>query len=148
MQLVEYLKTIKPEAENLKVDNMSKITVGLVEPITLIGKEKITVLGKFDTGAYRTSIDKDLFEKLGLEKTGEVEVRNVHGKTTRPLVEIEMLIKGRKFKIKANVADRSSRKFKVLIGRNTIFDNFIVDVTKSHNSIKIGDTNESMCDRS
>lgn len=118
---------------------MSKIIVGLVEPITLVGKKRITVLGKFDTGAYRTSIDRTLFEKLGIKKIGEVETTNVHGKSIRPLTEINVIIKGKKLRIKANVADRSSRKFKVLIGRNTIYDNFVVDITKSHNSPKVED---------
>jgi len=123
---------------------MSKITVGLVEPITLIGKKEMTVLGKFDTGAYRTSIDKALFEELGLKKIGEVEVKNVHGKSIRPLTKFEATIKGKKLMVEANVADRTFRKFKVLIGRNTIFNNFIIDVTKSHNSSKVGDINESL----
>ena len=122
-----------------------KKTIGLVEPITLInGKNQITVLGKFDTGAQRTSIDKTLFEKLKLENIGEVEVSNVHGKSKRPLAELVLIIKGKRLTARVNVADRSLRKFKVLIGRSTIFNNFIVDITKSHNSPLVGDLNESL----
>ena len=121
-----------------------KKIVGLVEPVTLIGEKKIDILAKFDTGAQRTSIDKKVFDELGLEKIGRVKTTNVHGNTIRILTELEMIIKGKKFMIESNVADRSKRKFKVLIGRNTIFNNFVVDVTKSHNSPKIGDLNESL----
>ncbi len=124
-----------------------KKIVGLVEPVKIIGEKEIDVLAKFDTGAQRTSIDKKLFDELGLEKIGKVKTVNVHGKSIRSLTEFEIVIKGEKFMVEANVADRSKVKFKVLIGRNTIFNNFVVDITKSHNSAKIGDLNESLRNR-
>lgn len=119
---------------------MSKITVGLIEPVRVIGRKKeIEVMGKFDTGAERTSIDKKIISEVGANTIGKTTTSNVHGKTVRSLVDIKLKIKGKKFNVKANISDRSSRKYKVLIGRDAIFSNFIIDVSKSHKSNKLGD---------
>jgi hypothetical protein len=101
-------------------------------------------MGKFDTGAERTSINKQIVSELGLNPTGKTTTYSVHGKSIRSLVDIKLEIKGKKLNIQANVSDRSSRRYKVLIGRDVIFSNFIIDVTKSHKSHKLGDLNESM----
>jgi hypothetical protein len=119
---------------------MKKISVGLVELVKIItDKKKVQTLAKFDTGAERTSIDKKLVSKLGLESVGKTTTFNVHGKSVRPIVDIDLEIKGKKFNVKANVSDRSSIGYKILIGRDVIFSNFIVDITKSHRSHKLGD---------
>ena len=119
---------------------MGKIIVGLVEPVRIVSKKKeIKVMGKFDTGAERTSIDKQIISELGVDPIGKTTTFNVHGKTVRPLVDIELKIKGKRLKVKANISDRSSRKYKVLIGRDLIFSNFIVDISKSHRSHRLGE---------
>lgn len=127
---------------------MGKIVVGLVEPVKIIGpKKEIKVMAKFDTGAERTSIDKQIISKLGVNPTGRTTTFSVHGKSLRPLVDIKLKIKEKKLNVKANISDRSSRKYKILIGRDAIFSNFIIDISKSHKSHKLGDLNESMCNR-
>ena len=119
---------------------MKKIIVGLVEPVKIMGKKGIVeTFGKFDTGAQRTSIDRTLVSKVGFNPVGKVTTVNVHGKTVRPLVDLELEIKGKKIKVRANVSDRSSRRYKVLIGRDVIFQNFIVDISRSHTSPRLGD---------
>ena len=119
---------------------MRKITVGLVEPVRIKGKKRnIEILGKFDTGAKRTSIDRDLISRVGVKRVGRTSTSNVHGTTVRPLVDVLLEIKGRKIKIQANVADRSSRKYKILLGRDVIYQNFIIDISKTHNSADLGD---------
>ena len=119
---------------------MRKIVIGLVEPVKIIANRKqIQTLAKIDTGAKRTSIDKKIISELGLDPVGEITTINIHGKTVRPLVDIDLKIKGKKLSVKANVSDRSKRKYKVLIGRDAIFSNFIVDITKSHKSHRLGD---------
>lgn len=119
---------------------VKKITVGLVEPIKVKGfKGEVEILGKFDTGAERTSIDKNLVLKIGADHIGKTTTFNVHGKTVRPLVNLKLKIKGKGVNVKANVWDRSSRKYKILIGRDAIFSNFVVDITKSHKSHKLRD---------
>jgi hypothetical protein len=119
---------------------MKKIVVGLVEPVKVKGKKKeIEVQAKFDTGAERTSVDKNIVSKVGADRVGKTTTVNVHGKSVRPLVDLTLKIKGRKVKVKANVSDRSSRKYKVLIGRDVLFSNFIVDISKSHKSHRLSD---------
>jgi hypothetical protein len=119
---------------------MKKITVGLVEPVKIIAdRKKIQILAKFDTGAERTSIDKNIVSELGIKPVGKTTTFNVHGKTIRPIVNINLEIKGKEFKVKANVSDRSSIGHKILIGRDVIFSNFIVDITKSHKSHRLED---------
>ena len=117
-----------------------KITVGLVEPVKVKGvKRGVEILGKFDTGAERTSIDRDLVSKIGVNPIGKTTTFNVHGKTIRPLVNLKLKIKGKTVNVKANVWDRSSRKYKILIGRDAIFSNFVVDISKTHKSHKLRD---------
>ena len=114
--------------------------VGLIEPVKVKGvKREVEILGKFDTGAERTSIDKDLVSKIGANPIGKTTTFNVHGKSIRSLVNLKLKIKGKNVNVKANVWDRSSRKYKILIGRDAIFSNFIVDITKSHKSHKLRD---------
>lgn len=119
---------------------MSKIIVGLVELVKVKGQRGfIEIFGKFDTGAERTSIDKSLVSKIKLKRVGKTITKNVHGKSIRPLVDLKLNIKGKKVRVKANVADRTNRKYKLLIGRDVIFSNFIIDITKSHKSHKLRD---------
>ena len=114
--------------------------MGLVEPVKIkANKKEILILAKFDTGAERTSIDKQIISELDINPVGKTTTINVHGKTVRPVVNINLKIKGKELNVKANVSDRSSRKYKILIGRDAIFSNFIVDVTKSHKSHRLGD---------
>lgn len=119
---------------------MKKIIVGLVEHVEIIADSKeIKVMAKFDTGAERTSIDKKIVSGLNLDTIGKTTTFNVHGKSVRPLVNIKLKIKGKIFNVKANVSDRSPVKYKLLIGRDVIFSNFIIDPSKSHRSHKLGD---------
>ena len=111
-----------------------KEIVGLVEPVKIVGKESVRIMGKFDTGARRTSIDRKIVEDLNIETIGHVQVVNVHGKSRRPLVNLKLKIKDKVIETKANVANRTSRRFKILIGRDIIYGNFIIDITKSHKS--------------
>jgi hypothetical protein len=119
---------------------MEKIVVGLVEPVKIIANNKeIRALGKFDTGAERTSVDKQIISELGVDPIGKTTTVNIHGRTVRPLVDIKLKIRRKKLNVKANVSDRSSRKYKVLIGRDVMFSNFIIDISKSHKSHKLGE---------
>jgi len=84
---------------------MRKILVGLVEPVKIkVQKGFIEILGKFDTGAKRTSIDKNLASKIKLKRVGEIPTKSVHR-----------------------------------LGRDAIFPNFIIDITKSHKSHRLRD---------
>lgn len=119
---------------------MSKLKVGLIEQVKLVGTKKtVKVPGKFDTGARRTSIDVKLARKIGAKKIGKQKVSNVHGHSIRPIVDIKLEINGKKLRTQANVFNREHRTYKVLIGRDIIFSNFIIDLTKSHKSPDLSD---------
>jgi len=119
---------------------MTKTKIGLIEEIRLFGANKqAKTLGKFDTGARRTSIDKDLAKKLGLTKKGKIKVGNVHGHSIRELAKVTLQIKDKKIKTTANISNRKNRKYKVLLGRDVIFGNFMIDPSLSHKSPELGD---------
>ncbi|MEM7826931.1 MAG: RimK/LysX family protein [Candidatus Aenigmatarchaeota archaeon] len=110
---------------------MKKI-VGLVEQVKVIGERSKKVLAKFDTGAKWSSIDKRLAREIKPKTRKIKKIKSTLGKEKRRLVELKIIICGRKFETKATVADRSKSPYPVLIGRNVIFRNFIIDVEKSN----------------
>ena len=114
---------------------MNKIMVGLIEKIRVLGNKKsVTTLAKFDTGATGNSIDIRLAGKAGLliVSTTKVKHANIKGFKRRPVVDVVLDIKGKKYKTRANVEDRTHMAYKVLIGRKLILSNFIVDVSQTN----------------
>lgn len=111
---------------------MDKLIVGRTEKIKVNGCEMVA---RIDSGAARSSIDLDLAFKLDLGpiiKT--VKVISSHGKQSRPVVEAEVEIKGKKIKTSFNIADRKDMKYPVLIGRNVLKNGFLVDSSNDENS--------------
>lgn len=127
---------------------MSKITVGLTEPVVIYGKKmKVRTTAKFDTGAQRTSIDSRIAEKIGLGTVIKfVRIKSASSGASnyvrRPVFRADIVIMDKKFPIEVNIADRSHLKQKVLIGRDVMFNRFIVDITKSHHSHQEHDVKE------
>ncbi|MCK4335935.1 MAG: ATP-dependent zinc protease [Candidatus Aenigmarchaeota archaeon] len=114
---------------------MPKKTIGLIEKVKIYGDGKtVETEALVDTGAKMTSIDIKL---AGEAKLGPV-VRMFKTKAPitkevarRPVVKVTIKIKGKKFTVEANLNDRSHMKYPVLIGRNLLYGNFVVDVSKS-----------------
>lgn len=112
-----------------------KKEIGLVSPVHISSNgKKIRVLAKFDTGARRNSIDKVLARRLGLKYSKELRIKSSLGKEKRGVVYLVIEIKGRKFYTKATLSDRSIMAYPVLIGRNIIHGNFVIDTELSNNS--------------
>ncbi len=103
-----------------------------VEVESFLG-ERETVKTKVDTGAFRTSIDRDLAQKLGLLEQGNelltVGYKSSLGSEERPLVNLTFYLKGKKIKTTASVADRSGMKRQMIIGRRDLVP-FVVKVRK------------------
>ena len=112
-------------------------TVGLIEPVVVVGKKRIKVLGKFDTGAFRTSIDEKVAKEAGFRAVGKVKTKSALSKgRRRKLVKAKIQIGNKIFDVEASVSKREHSVAKVLIGRDILFKNFVVDVSKRHSSPK------------
>ena len=115
--------------------------MGLIEPVEIIGKKTISSMAKIDTGAARSCIDEKLAIEVGLGTL--IKFVNVKSATTgkashvrRPVFRAKIRIKGKKIPVEVSVANRGNLKYKVLIGRDIIHSNFIVDVEKIHKQTK------------
>jgi len=117
-----------------------KDIVGLVENVTIRGTKTISTVAVFDTGAQRTSIDTILASQAGLGPiTGVVKIKNAStkGRVTRPVVMATIDIHGKKFRVKVNIQDRSHMNFPMIIGRNILSGNFLVDPEKNEKKWKL-----------
>ena len=56
------------------------------------------------------------------------KVRSSHGLSLRPYIELDFIIRGKSVTALCNVYDRSQMTYPLLIGRNVLKNNFIVDV--------------------
>jgi alpha-L-glutamate ligase-like protein len=90
------------------------------------GKKARFVDARVDSGALRSSIDKNLAEELGLLNEENIlwrkryAYRSASGRQTRPVIGLTMRLAGRKIKTSASVADRSKMATQMLIGRNDL----------------------------
>ena len=114
---------------------MPKRTVlGLTEKVTVIGKnnKKRKTMARIDTGATKSSIDADLVKALKLGPiVDKTLVKSASGSETRPVLNAEIIIKGKKIKQKFTVARREHMTYKVLIGQNILKkQKFLIDPTK------------------
>ena len=76
------------------------------------------IQAKLDTGAYRSSIDKDLAKELGLEIAKEkVYVKSASGKAYRPTTKMSFQIAGKKVHSLVSVVNRSHLKYQMIVGR-------------------------------
>lgn len=87
-------------------------------------KKKTWVKAKIDTGAWRTAIDKELAEKLGLLEEdnilGEIFCYSALGGEKRPLIKLMIFINGAKIDSLASVTDRGSVRYPLVIGRQDL----------------------------
>ena len=110
-----------------------KIVVGLVEDVTILGAddEQETVEARMDTGAINSSIDQRLAAKLKLGpiiKTRKVKQSN--GAVSRPVIEVEVDLKGKRVRTEFTISNRSHMTYKALIGQNILKQGFLVDPSR------------------
>ena len=109
-----------------------KQVVRLVARVSIAGPGGVeSVKAKVDTGADRTTIDRELAAKLRLGLTGsKVLVKTLGGSQTleRPLVKAEITLKGRTFRLRVGVEDRSKMRYRMIIGRDILRSGyFLID---------------------
>jgi len=133
----EKVKLIQPiEIILIKLPKGVKPDLQKSVPIKL-GKHKVVeVRAKVDTGAFRSSIDKTLAEKLGLLAEERVlyyrHYRSSLGRhLDRPVIGVNFWLKGKKVITAVNVADRHKLRTKFLLGRKDL-EGFLISARKEN----------------
>ena len=103
--------------------------IGIIEEIFLENKKSYK--SKIDTGADYNSIDSDLLAKLGEKQiTGYKLIKSALGKQKRAFVDLEITLAGETFTTPFSIADRSTLKYKILIGKNLMKEKkYLIDPT-------------------
>jgi hypothetical protein len=130
---------------------VEKPVIGAIEHV-IIEPFGVRVDARIDTGASTTSLDarnikvsKDTVTFNLSPKFGGAEltvpiiawkhVRTSGSRARRPVVELELCIDGKKLRVHVNLADRSEMRYPLLLGRNVIMGNFVVDPSRSYLTI-------------
>jgi hypothetical protein len=125
----------------------AKKIIGLVEVVHIKGKKGVVKKrALFDTGATRTSMDVKTAAKAGVGPIiSSVRVKSAsssRGYLRRAIAEAVIIVKGKKFKVGVNIEDREGMPYSVLIGRDIIHNNFLIDVSKTHTTNKVRDAKD------
>jgi hypothetical protein len=117
--------------------------IGMLEEVILF-PYGVRLDARIDTGAAMCSLDaRDLkvvddvatFRlskhygglKLELPVVQWRTIRNAEAREKRPVVELEFCVGPRKVKVLVNLNDRSGVRYPLIIGRNLLKENFLVD---------------------
>ncbi len=108
-------------------------------------KKKAAVLAKVDTGAYSTSIDRELAKEMGLLARDNIlydkKFKSSLGNEHRTLIKLVYWLGGHKVVSRAGLSDRHGLRRKVLIGRRDL-KGFLIDPLRYKTDYKIKKTNE------
>lgn len=121
------------------MDYSDRTVVGLTERVKIINSSGVrkTLVAKVDTGADRSSIDESLVRRLGLGPiAGYKIIKQVSGKGRRPYVKVRIKIGTRVLNVNFSIADRRQMRNKILIGKNILKRNFIIDPLKKPSELK------------
>ena len=125
-----------------------KQTIGGEEEVMLL-PWRVTLPARIDTGASTTSLDArhlvvkeniaefELPEKYGGLKlrvpvVGWRTVRSAEHKERRPIVEMDLCLGQKQVRTKVNLNDRSKVTYPLIIGRNVLKNDFVVDCARSN----------------
>jgi alpha-L-glutamate ligase-like protein len=110
-----------------RVKNKEKVsTLKIFEEVKVVGADnkKHIVRAKVDTGAYRTSIDKELAEKLGLLSKSNIlwerQFKSALGTQSRTVIGLKYYLAGTKINTVASVTNRHELRVKFIIGRKDL----------------------------
>lgn len=112
-------------AERVKTEDITK-TINVWELIKIVDvkKKKHEIPVKVDTGAWRTSIDADYAQSLGLTYPENIiaqkKVRNQMGKGVRKMINIVYYLSGKRIKSVASLAKRGEMRVKMIVGRRDL----------------------------
>ncbi len=112
-------------ADRIKAEEGIK-TIGVWERVKIISgnHRKVEILAKIDTGAWKTSIDKDLAKKLNLLENSNVLWVKLYqsslGKEKRRVINLKFYLAGRKIDTIASVTNRAHLRTPMIIGRKDL----------------------------
>jgi len=123
-----------------------KTVIGGIEDVILL-PWGIKLPARVDTGAAKSSLDAreikvqdDMIEFKLPKKFGGLEIRlpimgwrhirTPEGLERRPIVELEICLGSKRFRTLVNLTDRSMVKYPLILGRNFLGENFLVDVKR------------------
>lgn len=101
-------------------------TIGTKEVVRVVGADgrKVEVWAKIDTGAWRSSIDRNMAKDMGLLNINNVLIAKTFkgslGTKKRPIIALRYYLAGRKIDTLASVADRSKLRRPLIIGRRDL----------------------------
>ncbi len=107
--------------------------IGVNEPIEILDeyRGRHPIMAKIDTGAYRTTICKNIAQDLGIMKIiGTKKVRSALGAEERPIINLNFVLDKRLVSSEAFVAERKEMKYDIIIGRRDL-KRFLVDPAKN-----------------
>jgi len=123
-----------------------KTVLGGIEDVILL-PWGIKLPARIDTGAAKSSLDAreikvqdDMIEfklpkkygglQIRLPIMGWRHIRTPEGLERRPVVELEICLGSKRFLTLVNLTDRSMVKYPLILGRNSLRENFLVDVRR------------------
>lgn len=101
-------------------------TINIWEKIKIVSakKERVETTAKIDTGAWHSSVDKELASKLGLLKKDNILWTKIYksgfGEEKRKVIGLVFYLAGRRIKTIANVSNRGNLRTPVIIGRRDL----------------------------
>ena len=123
-----------------------KIIIGTIEDVILL-PWGVKLPARIDTGAAKTSLDareltfKDDMVQFRLPpKYGGLlmrlpvidwkHIRTPEGLERRPVVELEICLGSKRIRTLVNLTDRSMVKYPLILGRNLLREDYVVDVKR------------------
>ena len=127
-------------------DAEEKIIIGGIEEVILL-PWGVRLPARIDTGAAKSSLDAqelkvrdDMVEFKLPKKHGGLRlrlpiiewrhIRTPEGLERRPVVELEICLGSRRIRTEVNLADRSMVKYPLILGRNFLREDYVVDVKR------------------
>lgn len=119
-----------------RIDTGARITsVHALDMVVASGApDKKDNVGKMVT--FYTENEKGIRGKVTTEIIDVAKVRNAQGVEYRYVVDLKLDWKGKQKNSHVNLRDRSAMSYKLLIGRNWLSDDYVVDVDMSEGIIK------------
>lgn len=118
---IEVAKSLFAEEFSDKVRTERKV-LSLIEPVRITNNNTSkTVEAKLDSGAFRTSLDIDLVEELGIPLLKrEIFIKAASGQQMRNAVKINFELAGKTISTIATIAKRSHLNYPMIIGRRDL----------------------------